>query len=45
VLKALAIAMDGIPVEQVQESIRDNHHVTDPETGEKTIRVKSVPSA
>jgi hypothetical protein len=45
VLKALEVAMKEIPTDQVQESLRDNHCVTDPDTGEKTIRVKSVPSA
>jgi hypothetical protein len=45
VLKALEVAMKEIPTEQVAESLRDNHFVTDPDTGEKKIRVKSVPSA
>lgn len=37
--------MNEIPTEQVQESLQDHQLVTNPETGETKVRVKSVPSA
>jgi hypothetical protein len=45
VLKAFQAAMNEIPVEHVEESLHDNLIVTDPETGERMLKVRSVPSA
>jgi hypothetical protein len=45
VLKALDLAMKEIPPEQVRESLSDTHSIVDPETGEKVLKPKSIPSA
>ncbi len=45
VLKALNLAMKEVPLEQVQESLRDTQVVIDPETGERKLKPKSAPSA
>jgi hypothetical protein len=45
VLKALEAAMSDVPVEQVEESLQENRVETDPETGERNLMVRSVPSA
>lgn len=45
VLRALEAAMNGVPLEQVEESLKDNRVGIDPETGEKKLQVRSVPSA
>lgn len=45
VLKALELAMNEIPFEQVDESLKETRVVVDPDTGEKTLAIKSVPSA
>jgi hypothetical protein len=45
VLKALEAAMQEIPVEQVDESIKDHRIEVDAETGERKLAVRSVPGA
>jgi hypothetical protein len=45
VLKALNLAMQVIPADQVQESLRDHQCTVDSETGERKVRVKSVSTA
>jgi hypothetical protein len=45
VLKALEAAMNEIPLEHVEESLKENRSHIDPETGEKTIKIRSAPSA
>jgi hypothetical protein len=45
ILKALEAAMNDVPFEQVEESLQENRVETDPETGERKLKVRSVPSA
>jgi hypothetical protein len=45
VLKALEAAMNDIPLEQVEESLQDNRIEIDAETGERQLKIRSVPSA
>lgn len=45
VLKALEAAMKDIPLEQVEDTLRNNRIETDPETREKSLKIRSVPSA
>jgi hypothetical protein len=45
VLKAIDMAMNAVSLEQVQESLQDNRIEVDRETGEKKLKIRSVPSA
>lgn len=45
VLKALEMAMKEIPLEQVDESLKENRVAVDPETGERKLEIRCVPSA